>query len=75
MSFQLTTYNFSSGSGENVKGKFNMTVPLVKREEQFKMIFRMLQDKSLITHNYCLPVPQTDNKLPLPIFLYHYTKR
>lgn len=28
MSFQLTTYNFSSGSGENVKGKFNMTVPL-----------------------------------------------
>lgn len=75
MSFHLTTYNFSSGSGENVEGIFIMTVPLLKREEQFKMIFKMLQDKSLITHNYCLPVPQADNKFLLPILLYHYMKR
>ncbi|KAJ7404734.1 hypothetical protein BTVI_71312 [Pitangus sulphuratus] len=63
-----------TGSGENVTGKFNMTVPLLKQEEEFKMIFRMLQDKSLITYNNCLPVPQTDNKLPLTILLYLYTK-
>ena len=75
MSFPITTYNFFSGSGENVKGKFNVTVPLLKRKEEFKMIIRMLQDKSLITHNNCLPVPQIHNKLPLPILLYHYMKR
>lgn len=75
MSFHITTYNFFSGTGENAKGKFNMTVPLLKREEKFKMFFRMLQDKSLITHNNWLPVPQIDNKLPLPIFLHPYTKR
>lgn len=75
MSFHITTYNFFSESGENVKGKFSMTVPLLKHEEEFKMIFRMLQDKSLITRNYCLPVPQIDNQLPLPILLYHYVKR
>lgn len=71
MSFHLTTYNFSLGSGENVEGIFIMTAPLLKREEQFKMIFKMLQDKSLIMHNYCLPVPQADNKFLLPILLYH----
>lgn len=48
---------------------------MLKHKEGFKMIFRMLEDKSLIIHNNCLPVAQIDNKLPLPILFYHYTKR
>lgn len=52
-----------------------MTVPLLKHKEGLKMIFSMLQDKSLIIYNNGLPVPQIDNKLPLPILFYHYTKR